>query len=177
MIQAMTYGVVFFGVPHQGSKKVSWGSIVAGIACSFGGRINQSFMQGVESGSSYNERLNERFAPLLAKYKFLSVCEMLEEIKCGVNLGIVSVESIITPLSIFKVLTKDRLWERNPRFLAFLIRKKSKFIQIEVTVPFANLMGTEILFGSKCQIFSTMASCQRSTIPVITRHLAEKQET
>jgi hypothetical protein len=101
MIQTMTYGIIFFGVPHQGSDNVSWGRVVAQIASTYDGRINESFMQSVESGSPYNEWLSKRFMPLLAKYKFLSICETLEEVKHGVNLGVVSFY-ILFPASRFE---------------------------------------------------------------------------
>ena len=104
MVATMTYGIIFFGVPHQGSAIVPWGRIVAQIASSYGGRINKSYMKGVESGSPYNEILNGRFKPLLENYKFLSVCEMLEERRSGWNFGVVSPNSL-TSLS-KKSLTK-----------------------------------------------------------------------
>lgn len=73
MLWIFTYGILFFGVPHQGSQQAAWGIMVARIAQLFGSQPNESFIGSVEEGSDYNARLSERFKPLLEAFKFFSI--------------------------------------------------------------------------------------------------------
>jgi hypothetical protein len=98
MISIMTYGIVFFAVPHKGSKYATWGRIAARIAATFLRQPAESFLSSVESGSAYNKMLNAKFKPMLERYKFFSFCETLSE---G-EFGIVGFElSLSTTASVF----------------------------------------------------------------------------
>ncbi|KAF2180982.1 hypothetical protein K469DRAFT_591005, partial [Zopfia rhizophila CBS 207.26] len=84
MISTITYGIVFFAVPHGGSKHATWGRIAAYIAGISSCQLNESFLSSVESGSAYNEMLNAKFKPLLERYRFFSFCETLSEGNLGI---------------------------------------------------------------------------------------------
>lgn len=88
----LTYGIVFFGVPHRGSNHAAWGRIAARIVQLFTGEPNKSFLSSVEEGSNYSMRLSERFRPLLDAFKFFSICETMPE-HFGIDVGLVSLVS------------------------------------------------------------------------------------
>lgn len=79
MIPTMTYGLVFFGVPHRGSEQAMWGQTVARILRL---ELNNSFSQSVASASKYNDGLRKRFEPLLERYRYISIGETLPEYPC-----------------------------------------------------------------------------------------------
>jgi len=79
-----TYGILFFGVPHRGTKAATWGRIAADILRLYTGSYNASFLTSIEEGSAYNEKLNEAFKPLLGAYMFCSVCETIGEPGVGI---------------------------------------------------------------------------------------------
>lgn len=115
MISTITYGIVFFGVPHRGSEHATWGRIAARIIGISTGQLNESFLNSVESGSAYNEILNARFKPLLERYRFFSFCETLPEEMNGINLGIVGLDPLLSTQNIH--LTKQDCPQRlgHPR--------------------------------------------------------------
>ncbi|KAJ3571553.1 hypothetical protein NPX13_g5335 [Xylaria arbuscula] len=88
MIWVFTYGVVFFGVPHKGSKHVTWGKMAARMVRIFTGQPNESFLGSVEEGSNYNVQLSKRFSPLLDAFKFFSICETLPE-RVGISVRLI----------------------------------------------------------------------------------------
>ncbi|KAL9484198.1 hypothetical protein ACSS6W_002987 [Trichoderma asperelloides] len=88
MLWIFTYGIVFFGVPHKGSKHAAWGKMAARMVQLFTGRPNESFLSSVEEGSSYNVNLSERFGPLLDAFKYFSICETLPD-HSGVEIGLI----------------------------------------------------------------------------------------
>ncbi|KAI1365169.1 hypothetical protein F5Y08DRAFT_187701 [Xylaria arbuscula] len=88
MLWVFTYGVVFFGVPHKGSKHAAWGKMAARMVQILTGQPNESFLGSVEEGSNYNVQLSERFSPLLDAFKFFSICETLPD-RVGIDVGLV----------------------------------------------------------------------------------------
>ncbi|PTB44688.1 hypothetical protein M441DRAFT_24809 [Trichoderma asperellum CBS 433.97] len=79
MLWIFTYSIVFFGVPHRGSRHAAWGKMAARMVQLFTGRPNENFLSSVEEGSSYNADLSERFGALIDAFKYFSICETLPD--------------------------------------------------------------------------------------------------
>jgi hypothetical protein len=92
-IPTFTCGIVFFGVPHRGSKHASWGRIVARIIERFTGQVNELFLNSIDSGSAHHDILNAGFEPLPKRYRFFSFCETRPEKVNDGYFAIVGLES------------------------------------------------------------------------------------
>jgi hypothetical protein len=66
-IYLATYGVVFFGTPHQGSSMASLGVIAATALKAVGKETNTSLLRSLKNSSENLTRISEAFAKLLAE--------------------------------------------------------------------------------------------------------------
>ncbi|KAH8591792.1 hypothetical protein B0O99DRAFT_631673 [Bisporella sp. PMI_857] len=85
MIPTITYGIVFFGVPHKGSEWAARGRFATRI----GFKFNESFLKSVEQCSAVNDTLTTKFKPILEKYNYISICETVPVKKGGMDFGII----------------------------------------------------------------------------------------
>lgn len=92
MLWIFTYSIVFFGVPHRGSRHAAWGKMAARMVQLFTGRPNENFLSSVEEGSSYNADLSERFGALIDAFKYFSICETLPD-HSHIEIGLVSLDT------------------------------------------------------------------------------------
>jgi hypothetical protein len=77
-IYLATYGVVFFGTPHQGSTMASLGVIAATAFRAVGKETNTSLLRSLKTSSENLTRTSEAFAKLLANRE-IKVHSFLEE--------------------------------------------------------------------------------------------------
>jgi hypothetical protein len=71
-----THGLVFFGTPHWGAKKVSLGEIAASIARFVsGGKEKNSFLEALEKSSAFAESNRDDFTNRSRDFRFISFFE------------------------------------------------------------------------------------------------------
>ncbi|KAI9859416.1 MAG: hypothetical protein M1813_006753 [Trichoglossum hirsutum] len=83
-IKNATYGIVFFGTPHQGGNFASLGSIAASIARLSLRNPSNSFMETLKTDSLFADDLVQDFRQQLEDYYVLSFYETLPFKKLGV---------------------------------------------------------------------------------------------
>lgn len=118
LIWTFTYGVLFFGVPHEGSALAGWGTIAFRLAQLGTGRLgNESFLRSIEPSSAYSLKLRYRFRPLHDAFRFFSICETLEETGRGPLSGIVRPPQLhpssISLLLVLKIMAEKKDWYRQ----------------------------------------------------------------
>jgi hypothetical protein len=77
-IYLATYGVVFFGTPHQGSKMAGLGVFAATAFRALGKETNTSLLRSLGYSSENLARISESFAKVLANRE-IKVHTFLEE--------------------------------------------------------------------------------------------------
>ncbi|KAI9774757.1 MAG: hypothetical protein M1839_001624 [Geoglossum umbratile] len=82
-IKNATYGIVFFGTPHQGGNLASLGNIAASIARLCLRNPPNSFMEALEKDSLFADELAQDFREQLEDYYVLSFYETLPFKKLG----------------------------------------------------------------------------------------------
>lgn len=91
-IRLFTYGIMFLGVPHRGTKLAnSYGKILANIARCYYWAPKNSFLESLQEKSEYNDELNTRFNEVIGWYMFYTFCETLPEENPGCVVGAISV--------------------------------------------------------------------------------------
>ena len=75
-IHAATYGLVFFGTPHQGSANAtSLGKLAANIMRAVYHEPQNSFMDSLEKDSAFSQSLSNEFRSFAEKYRIISFYE------------------------------------------------------------------------------------------------------
>ncbi|KAK0621967.1 hypothetical protein B0T17DRAFT_307871 [Bombardia bombarda] len=74
-IVSSTYGIVFFGTPHNGGNHAGIGSVAAKIARAVLGNPNSGFMEVLQSRSYALDNITESFRPFLEDFQFISFYE------------------------------------------------------------------------------------------------------
>lgn len=75
-IKDHTIGSVFFGTPHRGSVKASYGSILANVATSLTRKPSSKLMNALRANSSELERITSDFKFQVPEYQFVSFYEL-----------------------------------------------------------------------------------------------------
>jgi len=74
-IRTSTYGIVFFGTPHQGGNHAKLGDIAATVVKTVLRNPNNTFMESLRKDSLYSEELIQNFRHQLEDYYVLSFFE------------------------------------------------------------------------------------------------------
>ena len=74
-LRKVTYGVVFFAVPHQGGHGAGLGAIAKNIVLSLTGDANNDLIESPKSISLFQENQTAFFKNQLEDYQIVSVCE------------------------------------------------------------------------------------------------------
>ncbi len=82
-IRDATYGIAFFGTPHQGGNFAKFGDIVASIVRGVLGNLKNTFMEALKKDSSFSDTLVDNFRHQLEDYYVLSFYETLQMGKFG----------------------------------------------------------------------------------------------
>jgi hypothetical protein len=89
-IRNATYGIAFFGTPHQGGNFAKLGDIASTIARTVLQNPKNTFMEALKSDSLFANDLIEDFRHQLDDYYILSFYETVPYNKLGLKLGLVS---------------------------------------------------------------------------------------
>lgn len=65
-IKLSTYGIIFFGTPHQGGNYVSWGKLLVNVASAFQ-HTSSSLLEHLEKDSEWLEIQLEQYKPISAE--------------------------------------------------------------------------------------------------------------
>jgi hypothetical protein len=82
-IRDATYGIAFFGTPHQGGNFAKLGDIAAAIVRGVLGNVKNSFMEALKKGSLFSDAEADDFRHQLEDYYVLSFYETLQTGKFG----------------------------------------------------------------------------------------------
>jgi hypothetical protein len=110
-IRDATYGIAFFGTPHQGGKYAELGDIASKVARGFLRNPKNNFLDVLKKDSLFSDELVKNYRHDLMKYHVLSVCETREY----KNLGVVC--KIQTTLVVKADFLRSLI--RSPRLLVF----------------------------------------------------------
>jgi hypothetical protein len=78
MLTDSSFGLVFFGTPHDGptvDTKVRFGRICTAIAQGLPGNPSNDMMQALEKGTLFSDHLHEHFRQQLEQYQIVSFYE------------------------------------------------------------------------------------------------------
>lgn len=106
-VRLFTYGIMFLGVPHRGTKLANYGTILANIARCYYWVPKNSFLDSLKENSAYNDELNTRFDAVIGWYMFYTFCETLPDTPPGCVVGTASV--------VLYDRTADRIKDRATR--------------------------------------------------------------
>ena len=67
-IKESTYGIMFFGTPHQGSKSATAGQMLARMA-SVAMKTNSKYIKHLEANSEWLAQLQEAYTPMMQGFK------------------------------------------------------------------------------------------------------------
>ncbi|ETS83166.1 hypothetical protein PFICI_05042 [Pestalotiopsis fici W106-1] len=70
-----TYGIIFFGTPHQGGNNAKIGDVIAGSVRKLGRRPKNSFMSALKLDSWFAKSITDDFRQFLEDFQFLSFYE------------------------------------------------------------------------------------------------------
>ncbi len=101
-IREHTLGVVFFGTPHRGSSKASYGMILADIAATVMHKPNSKLIDALQSNSAPLTSLTARFHTLAIDFQVVTFYEM-QPIK-GLT-SLVSIGTCIQPLTVLTTIS------------------------------------------------------------------------
>ena len=88
-IQLSTYGIVFFGTPHQGGNYVPWGKLLVSVASVFR-HTSSALLEHLEKDSVWLETELEQYKPISADIFTIFCFESYPTpLKAGIS-GIVS---------------------------------------------------------------------------------------
>jgi hypothetical protein len=88
-IKLSTYGIIFFGTPHQGSNYVSWGKLLVDVASVFR-HTSSALLEHLEKDSPWLETQLEQYKPISADIFTIFAFESYPTtLKAGIS-GIVS---------------------------------------------------------------------------------------
>jgi hypothetical protein len=76
-IRTATYGIAFFGTPHQGGNFAKLGDIAAKIVSRIVRNPHNNFMEALKKDSLFSDELIENFKHQLEDYRVLSFFETL----------------------------------------------------------------------------------------------------
>jgi hypothetical protein len=82
-IRDATYGIAFFGTPHQGGNFAKLGDMVASIVRGVLGNLKNTFMEALKKDSSLLDTLVDNFRHQVEDYDVLSFYETLQMGKFG----------------------------------------------------------------------------------------------
>lgn len=74
-IKERTIGIAFFGTPHRGSEKASYGKVLASVATTVLHRPSSKLVDALQSNSDTLQRLNSDFRFQLVSYQILTFYE------------------------------------------------------------------------------------------------------
>ena len=74
-IKERTIGIAFFGTPHRGSDKASYGKVLASVAATVMHRPGSKIIDALRSNSDTLQRLNSDFRSQLVNYRILTFYE------------------------------------------------------------------------------------------------------
>ena len=74
-IEKETIGTVFFGTPHRGSEKATYGKVLAKIATTVMNKPNSKLIQALTSNSDELGRLTSDFRHQLPRYSVVTFYE------------------------------------------------------------------------------------------------------
>lgn len=74
-IKERTIGIAFFGTPHRGSEKASYGKVLAAVAATVMHRPSSRLISALQSNSDTLQQLNSDFKYQLVNYQILNFYE------------------------------------------------------------------------------------------------------
>ena len=74
-IKERTVGIAFFGTPHRGSAKASYGKVLASVATTVMHRPSSKLIDALQSKGDTLQRLNSDFRFQLVNYQILTFYE------------------------------------------------------------------------------------------------------
>ncbi|OAQ61390.1 ankyrin repeat domain-containing protein [Pochonia chlamydosporia 170] len=89
VIGRLTYGIAFFGTPHQGSDKAGLGEIVATVTRAVRRDVPNSFMESLKKDTLFSNELIENFKHQLEDRHIISFFETKPYKKHGLKLGLI----------------------------------------------------------------------------------------
>jgi triacylglycerol esterase/lipase EstA (alpha/beta hydrolase family) len=135
-----TYGMAFFGTPHQGSTFAKLGDVVVSVVRSVLHNPKNTFMDSLKKSSLFSDTIVDDFRHQVEKYQILSFYET-QKTK---NLGIVGTYArYLLDTNLF------RLWTRNLELLVFLATGRDRLLWKLTTTTSASLQAQKVMIMSK----------------------------
>jgi hypothetical protein len=82
-IRIATYGIAFFGTPHQGGNNATLGKVMSNVARAVLRTPKNNFLEALQKDSTFADTLSQNFRHLLEDYYILSFYETREFKKLG----------------------------------------------------------------------------------------------
>jgi hypothetical protein len=83
-LRQSTYGLVFFGTPHQGGNGVSYAKIIANSIRMITRQSKSSLLKNLKRGSLLNEATTDQFRGQLGDYEVLTFFESIKTPLTGI---------------------------------------------------------------------------------------------
>lgn len=87
-IGTSTYGIAFFGIPHQGSDKAGLGDIAAAVTRAVRRDVSNSLMESLKKDTLFSNELIENFKHQLEDRQIISFFETKPYKKHSLRLGL-----------------------------------------------------------------------------------------